>query len=106
MAAEQRNGFFRHNTLLISDVSFPFREHCFGETVARFPSCVGGAVFMLFSLFSLILSFLLSRVGTVFAVAHDRPSKRYSLLYKNQCLINPGCLSVVVLSFIPGSASH
>lgn len=95
----------RHNTLLISIVAFPFQEHCFGEKVACFPSWARGTIFTLFGLFSLILHFLLSRAGTAFAVARDRPSKKYSLLYENQCLINPGCLNVVVLFFIPGSAS-
>lgn len=48
---------------------------------------------------------LLSRAGTAFAVAHDWPSNQYCLLYENQCLINTGCLDVVVLFFFPGSAS-
>lgn len=55
---------------------------------------------MLFRLFSLILCFLLSRAATAFVVAHNQPSKPYSLLCDNQCLINPGCLDVVVVFFI------
>lgn len=61
---------------------------------------------MLFSLFHLILHLLLSRTGTAFAVAHDKPSRQYFLLCENQRLINSGFLEVIYLFFIPDSASR
>lgn len=105
-AAEQRSSFVSHSTLQISDVAFLFWEYCFGEKMASFPlpSCAGRTIFMLISFFSFILCFLLSRAGTAFAVPHKEPSKQYSLLCENPCLINPGFLDVVVVFFLSNSA--
>lgn len=60
---------------------------------------------MLFSLLHLILCFLLSRTGVAFALVHHKYSK-CSFLCDYQCLVNLGCLEVVDLFFIPGSATE